>query len=450
MAPRFGFAYDVTGKSNWVIRGGGGLFYDRPDGNTVFSTPGNPPIATSKDLRNGQLSTLGQGLSPQPVPGMSTFEYNAQVPTSLQWQIGIQKSLPLGMVGDMSYVGNHGINRLAATQNGNGQNLNAVDIGAAYLPQNQDPTLGTSATPGAVAYTSNLLRAYSGLGNINEQETRFWDTYHSLQFNVNRRFARGLSFGANYTHGISLKGNTGIRQRFQHAADGTISLRSDEAAWEKLNETLDAVPHLFKANAVWSIAGIKNHGGVLLNLTRDWQLSAVSTIGSGGTYGLGYSYQNNGGNVNLTGSPDWGARVGLLPGLGSGCSSSQYAQFDFTKITPPTYGSVGMESGRNYMRGCATRNADVSVVRRIRVSRSERYRAELRADVFNAFNTVDINGRNGSAQFTSPTNLTLVNSQYNADGSLNQSRLTPRNAGFGAANSARGLRSIQLQLRFQF
>ena len=43
---------------------------------------------------------------------MNTFQYYANVPTSLQWEIGIQKSLPLGMVGDMSYVGNHGINRL--------------------------------------------------------------------------------------------------------------------------------------------------------------------------------------------------------------------------------------------------------------------------------------------------------------------------------------------------
>ena len=109
-----------------------------------------------------------------------------------------------------------------------------------------------------------------------------------------------------------------------------------------------------------------------------------------------------------------------------------------------------MESGRNYMRGCLTRNADMSLVRRIRVSRSEKYRAELRADVFNAFNTVDINGRNSSAQFTSPTNLTMVNSQFNTDGSVNQSRLTPRNSGFGAATGARGLRNIQLQLRFQF
>ena len=159
---------------------------------------------------------------------------------------------------------------------------------------------------------------------------------------------------------------------------------------------------------------------------------------------------NNGGNVNLTGSPDWGARVDLLDGLGSGCSDNQYAQFNGSAITPPTFGSVGMESGRNYMRGCLTRNVDMSLVRRIRVSHSERYRAELRADVFNAFNTVDINGRNTSVQFTSPTNLTVVNSQFNADGSLNQSRLKPNNAGFGAANSARTLRNIQLQLRFQF
>ena len=43
-----------------IFRGGGGIFYDRPDGNTVFSIPGNPPIATSVDLRNGQLQNAGR------------------------------------------------------------------------------------------------------------------------------------------------------------------------------------------------------------------------------------------------------------------------------------------------------------------------------------------------------------------------------------------------------
>src|SRR5713101_9895654 len=32
-APRFGMAYDISGTQRFVLRGGGGLFYDRPDGN---------------------------------------------------------------------------------------------------------------------------------------------------------------------------------------------------------------------------------------------------------------------------------------------------------------------------------------------------------------------------------------------------------------------------------
>ena len=55
VGPRFGAAYDVSGTQSFILRGGVGLFYDRPDGNTVFSIPGNPPIATAQDLRNGQL-----------------------------------------------------------------------------------------------------------------------------------------------------------------------------------------------------------------------------------------------------------------------------------------------------------------------------------------------------------------------------------------------------------
>jgi len=452
VGPRFGFAYDLTGHSAWVLRGGVGIFYDRPDGNTVFSTPGNPPTATATDLRNGQLATLGQGLSPQPVPTLVTYQYHAQIPSSLQWQAGVQKSLPGQMVADVMYVGNHGYNLMGAFQGGDLQNLNAVDLGAAYLPQNQDPTLGTSPIPGATAYTTNLLRPYRGFGVIQENETRFWDTYHSIQLSVNRRFAHGLSFGANYTRGISLKGNTGLVKRLQHAPDGTISLRSDEAAYEKLNETLDVRPNYFVANAVWSIPGVTGRGGALHQLTRDWQVSSVLTLASGAAYAPGYSYQKNGDNVNITGSPDWGGRVTILnpTALGSGCSGNTYGEFNASDVLGPTYGSVGMESGRNYLRYCPTTQWDMAVVRRLRVFHNERYRLEFRGDVWNATNAVQINAVNTTAQFSDPASMTLVNNQYNAGGTLNPSRLTPRAAGFGAATGALPMRNIQLELRLQF
>ena len=219
VGPRFGAAYDLTGDQTTVLRGGLGVFYDRPDGNTVFSIPGNPPIANSADLRYGMLQTLTQGLNILPNPQLVTFQYDAKVPAQLQWQAGMQRALPWSMAIDVSYVGNHGYNRMGALQGGSTVNLNAIDIGTAYLPQAQDTTRAANpGIPGSTALAANLLRPYRGFANINENQTEFWDTYHSLQTSLNRRFRNGFSFGANYTYGISYKGNLGLQQRFVHNA----------------------------------------------------------------------------------------------------------------------------------------------------------------------------------------------------------------------------------------
>jgi hypothetical protein len=267
--------------------------------------------------------------------------------------------------------------------------------------------------------------------------------------NVNRRFRNGFSFGANYTWGIFFEGTTGLTQRLQHAPDGTISLRDDQDEYEELFKTLDRRPHVFRANAVWNIPGVsESKGAILRALTSDWQIAGVLSAGSGQAYDLTYTYQNNGANLNITGSPDFAGRVILLDGLGTGCSDDQYSQFNASAVRGPGYGSVGLESGRNYLRGCADKRIDLSVSREIRVGGNRRL--EFRADIYNAFNAVVINQRVTQAQFNNPTSMTLVNNQFNADGTLNQTRLQPRNAGFGAAQNAELLRNIQLQVRFQF
>jgi hypothetical protein len=468
--PRFGVAYDLTGSQTFVLRAGGGLFYDRPDGNTVFSIPGNPPISTSQDLRNGQLQTLGSGLSTAGVPALIDFQYNAQVPSSWQWQGGVQMALPWAMALDVAYVGNHGFNRLRSFQGGtNGSvDLNAVDFGAAYLPKNQDPTLGPSSVPGASAYTSNLLRPFRGLSNVNEQQTRFWDEYHSIQMSLNRRFQNGLAFGTNYTLGLSLKGNTGLLLRLQHAPDGTISIRDDQAAYETLNENLALQRHVIKSYAVWDLPNAPAHFGLLGRyLLNDWQVSGVLTAGSAnqplapqvnnqtnGRYDLTYTYQNNGQNVNLTGTPDYSgpdgraARIVYVGDPGSGCSSNQYAQFNTAAVTGPQYGSVGLESGRNLLGGCPDHTVDLAIARNIRLGGSRTL--QFRLDIFNAFNTVIINDRERNVIYRSPTDLTIVNSQYLPDGSLDPARLTPRTAGFGGATGAQPMRNLQLQIRVGF
>jgi hypothetical protein len=458
VGPRFGVAYDVSGKQTLIFRGGGGIFYDRPEGNTVFSIPGNPPMSTTVDLRNSLLQNLNSGTSFLPVPGMTIVQYDAKVPASAQWQAGIQKTLPWASVVDVSYVGNHGYNRFGAP-NGSPVNLNAIDYGTAYLPPNQDLTLGPQAVPGAGAYTANLLRTYRGLGNINQNTMEFQDTYHSIQSNFNRRFRNGFSFGFNYVLSLSFTGNTGLILRQTHSPDGTITTRADQAEYEDLNNQLNLRRHLAKANWVWSLpkmptpnAGMKALGLVI----NDWQLSGIFTGGSGNRYDLGFSYNTAGGNVNLTGSPDFGARIKYTGEPGDGCSSDRYKQFNTSVVTGPTYGSVGMESGRNVLIGCPTYRTDLAIARNLRFGKGSR-QVQLRVDAFNAFNQGFINGRSTSINYNSPTDLTIRNSQYLADGTLDPNRLKPNQAGFGAASSwtdsgfsNQYQRFIQFQARVSF
>ena len=126
----------------------------------------------------------------------------------------------------------------------------------------------------------------------------------------------------------------------------------------------------------------------------------------------------------------------------SGATSSTAA------VTGPTYGSLGMESGRNILRGCPNKTVDLSLKREIRIRSGQSL--EFRLDVFNAFNTVVITGRQGQVQYNSPTDLTLRNSQTLKDGSIDPTRSTPRTAGFGAANAAQTMRNAQLQIRLRF
>ena len=45
---------------------------------------------------------------------------------------------------------------------------------------------------------------------------------------------------------------------------------------------------------------------------------------------------------------------------------------------------------------------------------------------------------------------TIVNNQYNADGTLNPTRVKPQNAGFGAVNAWQNPRTVQAYIRFKF
>jgi hypothetical protein len=114
----------------------------------------------------------------------------------------------------------------------------------------------------------------------------------------------------------------------------------------------------------------------------------------------------------------------------------------------PEVGSIGLESGADYLRGCYSSVLDLAIARNIRLGGSRNL--QFRLDAFNAPNLARITGRNTTMQLTSPTNPTQVNLPYDANGNLIATRSQPKNAGFGVASGYQAPRTVQMQIRFSF
>ena len=215
-----------------------------------------------------------------------------------------------------------------------------------------------------------------------------------------------------------------------------------------------------KANFVWDLPNLTSSNSALRGLglvVNDWMFSGIWSGGRfdptvnppNSAYTIGYSYQNGGGNVNLTGSPDFGARVRVVGDPGSGCSSDPYRQFNTAVFQGPLVGSVGLESGNDYLTNCFISVFDVSIARNIRLGGSREL--QVRVDMFNAPNAAAVVGRNTTMNLASPSDpVTITNLPFDASGNLIASRSLPRGAGFGVANDYQDPRRVQVQVRISF
>ena len=119
-----------------------------------------------------------------------------------------------------------------------------------------------------------------------------------------------------------------------------------------------------------------------------------------------------------------------------------------TALAGPQVGSHGLESGRNLLHGCKNHITDFAIQRTIRLGGSRS--VQLRADLYNAFSTVVFNAPVSGIQFNSTTDMSVRNSQFLADGTVDPGRFKTTSAGFGAVTGAQPMRTIQVQFRFSF
>jgi len=406
--PRIGFALDPSGDGKTSIRGGVGIFYDRPQGNVYSGTNGQPPVAYTPTLHFSTLDTFLQAngtIGPSGVNAPDTGEQ--PLPRVYNFSLGVQRQIGFGTVVDVSYVGSLGRNLLYA------YNINPIPMYARFDPANRDTTTTSSPLP------DNFLRPFQGLGDINVRGFGVPSNYHSLQITANRRLSESLQFGMAYTYSKNLGVTAGdfdtVSPYFPYRDRNYGRLSFD-------------LTHTMVINYAWNLPNPGQRWGVkaLDYILGNWQVSGITSFMSGTPFTPGMALSS--GNLDtITGSGE-NPRVTLVsdPYLPKGerTFSRNYRTEAFVRTPMLSFGNAGV----NILRGPGINNWDLSLSKRMMFG-EDRY-VQFRTELFNAFNHTQFSGYDNTPRF---------------DAAGNQI-----NANFGAYNGAREPRRIQLSLRVMF
>jgi hypothetical protein len=448
--PRFGVAWTPWGAdSKTVIRVGAGVFYERIMGNMIFNQIIGPPGIITPKMYYGNLSdiskqagvlfptTMSSGLSPE-----------GKLPTVYNYNLSIQRELPGKILLDVGFVGTQGRHLLGR------QPFNEVPFGAAWLPQNQDPSkcpnLATCNLSGDNATLADFQRPYIGVGGRGEVVAQsglgsggfiatYGDTsnYNSLQISLNRRMARDLMFGMNYTWSKVMGTNTEFQTFTGHPTDhrgadyGVLGFDRTQA---------------LSFNYIYNLPSVTKKFSSMNNIVAklfldDWQLSGITVMQSGAPTTISYSIQGVGAttlNRRITGSETWGPRPVLTGKLDKSPGDRTLESWINTSvIAPAVKGSTGNDSGIRPMRLPGINNWDISLFKKFQYTKSETRYIQLRWEMYNAFNHTQWSSVNTAAQFDSTGKLINLPSASNR-------------FGFGALNTARNPRTMQIAAKLYF
>ncbi len=356
-APRFSFAYDLTGKSKTVVRGGYGLFFSREILGAFILMSGNPPFSQLVSIQNTRLSTPGGGTTRDfdlPIE-LGSIDTNQLTPNTQQWNFGVEHGLGNNTVIEVGYAGSRTIHMMR-TQDIN-QPLPSVAIAN-----------GASAHP---------FRPYRGWTVINHREQSYMANYHGLQIGAKRNYANGVMFQTAYTWSKTID-----NADFSAGIYGFVPNTRDSSG-ERGRASLDA-NHNFIGSVIWDVPFLKERKDVVGKAFGGWQVSTIYTVRTGMPISPELGRDNAGVGTSTRQRPF----ASGSPFIGFG-ERTLGRWFDGSVYSAPTLGTFSPVA-RNVISGPGWNQFDMSFVKIIPLGEGKR--VELRADGFNVFNHTQWNG----------------------------------------------------------
>jgi hypothetical protein len=398
--PAFGLAW--RGPGRFVVRTGYRISYN----SGVYSAMANsfvrqPPFAVTQTNTTPGFTpsdarlTLENGFpTPPPSEVTNTFgvDPNYRVGYAHQWNLDVQRDLPLNIQMSLDYT-------------------------------------GTKGTHLDVAQAPN--RTLTGLRIANVQSFT-WETssgnsiYHGGSVQLQRRFSRGISVGGSYTYSkmiddaSSFNGGSG-----SGIAQDAFNLRAERAASNSDQR------HAFSSNYNWELPlgrnkPFLNSDSVLSRAIGDWQLTGTVTFGSGRPFTPTIANNTCDLSRGTTGTlrADWNGNPIAIghPTVDQWFNTAAFSDptqklVDGVLVTDCThYGTAG----RNLIRGPGTRSFGMTLNKSFRMKSNKNLDVRIQAN--NVFNMVTYSGIN-----------TSVNSTQ-----------------FGQVTGAGSMRRVTIQARYRF
>jgi len=447
LGPRVGFAWDPQGKGKTAIRGGYGLIYtiseighiqgDNSNAlgfaiDTPFVAPGGIPVKAFQFSQGPSflLQPRGAAGGPGAFRGFNGQyqDRDARTPYIQQWNFTIQRALWGGWTGSAVYAGSRGIKLFGGNYNLNQLDPKYFSEGLNLQTSVPNPFFGqitSGALSGATVQRQQLLRAFPDYQNVQTfAANNASSSYHSLQIFVEKRFSGGISALFSYTKSKLISDALSLGGGGSATGLADFRIGAYNRRLEKAIDQDDISQRLVTSGVLELPFGrgrklASNIPKVVDVFVGGWQLNGIATMQTG--LPLVVRGSNNFTGINY---PDLVADPSLPDGV-----PSANRWFNTDAFRNPANFVIG-NAPRTLPSTRAPGLVDVSfsIFKTFRIK--ERFRFETRVEMFNALNSVNLNGPDTNF---SP-NMAGVNT----------------NANFGRIFSAQDARRMQLGMRLTF